>query len=410
MVRKIKFGDTEETIQYFAECPDDAGIELKTIVDNALEQLNQLLDETYRSCKAHSPGITRPALFVYIRENQIKDINAFTDGMDIYISVAAMIGMHSYISERLDTLQYFAEEPIPEGLEAPLKIRIYADILKLIVAHELIHIWHGHRLWKRSIMASISGCDDPVLSERVLVDNSISDEADDNLIDHLSNFTSSNVKLILQSRAGRNYIQQILEMDADCCAVQIVFMHLQREMREVVKKHLAGNHAQKKSECISVAKYHSYLIGLLAGAIGLMCGFFDSKRIGKPFDRLAVLLAGDHPIPAIRFFKMHTMLLTVVHHIFPDRATADALLSKIGKFSVEIFMYDGTSMDIKNCYWAPAQTKDAQEFIAFLEKGWNDIRDSLQRYSLLDLPRKFTEADLEISEELIIYDRFGNLL
>ena len=141
-----------------------------------------------------------------------------------------------------------------------------------------------------------------------------------------------------------------------------------------------------------------------------MCGFFDSRRIGKNFDRLAELLASDHPVPAIRFYKMHATLIEAVHNFYSDESMADTLLSQTNTFAIDIFMNDGSSVDFRNCFWAPVQTKEAQDFITLLERGWNLIHDSLQRCSTIDIPLKYTEEDLFIYEDMIWYDKHGNPL
>ena len=107
-----------------------------------------MLDNTYSAYKNHFPQVTRPILYVYLREDDVANINAFTDGKDIYLSVAAMIGMDSYTRERLNTQKFNGEDLVPDDLRTTTQLRIYNYILELIVAHELTHIWHCHKLWK----------------------------------------------------------------------------------------------------------------------------------------------------------------------------------------------------------------------------------------------------------------------
>ena len=143
-IKKFIIGNTERTFRCYTSCPDEAGIELYTIINSALEQLNKLLDNTYSAYKNHFPQVTRPILYVYLREDDVANINAFTDGKDIYLSVAAMIGMDSYIRERLNTQKFNGEDLVPDDLRTTTQLRIYNYILELIVAHELTHIWHCH--------------------------------------------------------------------------------------------------------------------------------------------------------------------------------------------------------------------------------------------------------------------------
>ena len=40
-------------------------------------------------------------------------------------------------------------------------------------------------------------------------------------------------------------------------------------------------------------------------------------------------------------------------------------------FSIDIFMHKDSDMDIRNCFWASAQTKKAQDYIIQLAKDDN---------------------------------------
>ena len=89
---------------------------------------------------------------------------------------------------------------------------------------------------------------------------------------------------------------------------------------------------------------------------------------------------------------------------------AALLLSSTDAFSVDIIMHKNQTIDIRNCFWAPVQTKEAQDFIVLLEKGWNTIHDSLQSFALLDIPNKFSAEDLLIPDSLVWFDRNGNFV
>lgn len=90
-------GKVERIFHCYTSCPDEAGIELCTIVNTALDELNKLLDNTYNTYKNRFHKVTRPILYVYLREDDVANINAFTDGKDIYLSVAAMMIKHKKI-------------------------------------------------------------------------------------------------------------------------------------------------------------------------------------------------------------------------------------------------------------------------------------------------------------------------
>lgn len=206
-----------------------------------------------------------------------------------------------------------------------------------------------------------------------------------------------------------HYIQQILEIDADCCAMSIVVAHLQKEM-EPVAIACANDPEKSKDKLRAAIGCHSYLLGLIAGAAGLMCGFFDAQRTEASFEKISHLLISDHPIPAVRFFKMNLTMNEMVYTLFEDADMAELLLSSTDAFSVDIFMHKNQTMDIRNCFWAPVQTKEAQDFIVLLEKGWNIIHDSLQGFALLDIPSKFSAEDLLIPDSLVWFDRNGDFV
>ncbi len=411
-IKKFMMGDAVRTFHCYTSCPDDAGIELCTIINTALEQLNKLLDNTYSAYKKHFPEVTRPILYVYLREDDVADINAFTDGKDIYLSVAAMIGMNSYIGERLNTQKFNGEDLVPDGLRTTTQLRIYDYILELIVAHELTHIWHGHKLWKSAVLRTrgtiVSHIEDEVLSEMVCIEKKHPEQYDDGTLTDIEAFSIDSGYIICESVADKNYIQQILETDADCCAICIVVANLQKEMEPIA---IAYNSDPEKSKnkFKAIISCHSYLLGLIAGAVGLMCGFFDSQRTGATFEKLSYLLSSNHPIPAVRFFKMNVTLNEMIHTIYEDDV-AEMLLSSTDAFSVDIFMHKDHVMDLKNCFWAPVQTREAQEFITILEKGWNLIHDSLQNFALLKIPNKFSAEDLLIPDSMVWFDKDGNTI
>lgn len=357
--------------------------------------------------------IRKFVIFVYLREDDVANINAFTDGKDIYLSVAAMIGMDSYIRERLNTQKFNGEDLVPDDLRTTTQLRIYNYILELIVAHELTHIWHCHKLWKSAVLrtrgATASHIEDEILSEMVCLEKNYSEQYEDGTLTDIEAFSIDRGHIICESVADKNFIQQILEIDADCCAMCIVIANLQKEMEPIA---IAYNSDPEKSKnkIRAIISCHSYLLGLIAGAAGLMCGFFDSQRTGATFERLSYLLSSDHPIPAVRFFKMNVTLNEMIYTIYEDNDIAEMLLSSTDAFSVDIFMHKEHVMDLKNCFWAPVQTREAQEFITLLEKGWNLIHDSLQSFALLEIPSKFSAEDLLIPDRLVWFDKDGNTI
>ncbi len=409
-IKRYMWSNVERIFHCYTTCPVEAGIELYTIVNTALEQLNKLIDNTYNAYKGRFPQVTRPTLYVYLREDDVANINAFTDGKDIFLSVAAMVGMESYIKDRLDTQKFNGEDLIPENLKTTTHLRLYFYILELIVAHELTHIWHCHKRWKCEVLRTRGEntlyTEDDIFSELVCIDKAIYETSKTQILSKIESLAIENGYLVCKNRAERNYIQQILEIDADCCAMCIVIGNLQKEMEPIIRAY-ANDPQKSKNKFGTIIRCHSYLLGLISGASGLMCGFFDSQRKGEKFHKLSNLLASDHPIQAIRFFKMNVTLNQMIYTIF-DESIAEVLLLSTDAFSVDIFMHKDKVMDIKNCFWAPAQTKEAQEFVTLLEKGWNKIHDSLQSVSLIDIPNKFSAEDLIIPDYLILFDKDGN--
>ena len=297
-------------------------------------------------------------------------------------------------------------EKTPIGTEFQMLVNPKNNyILELIVAHELTHIWHCHKLWKSAVLrtrgATASHIEDEILSEMVCLEKNYSEQYEDGTLTDIEAFSIDRGHIICESVADKNFIQQILEIDADCCAMCIVIANLQKEMEPIA---IAYNSDPEKSKnkIRAIISCHSYLLGLIAGAAGLMCGFFDSQRTGATFERLSYLLSSDHPIPAVRFFKMNVTL--------NDNDIAEMLLSSTDAFSVDIFMHKDHVMDLKNCFWAPVQTREAQEFITLLEKGWNLIHDSLQSFALLEIPGKLSAEDLVIPDRLVWFDGDGNAI
>ncbi len=408
MIKQIRFKDGIRTIHYYTDCPDDVGIELKTIVGEAKADLNTLLDETYAMYHAEFPAVTRPNLYFYIYPEDLGEVNAFTDSRDIFLSVASLVSMHSFIRERLDTTKIDGSSLVPEGMEVTASVYIYRYILRLIVAHELTHIWHRHGLWRRNVLQTADShwLDGTVFSEQVRVE-ALPEAAD---LWSPEALVTTGGKLKAESQWEANYIQQILEIDSDCCAVCIVLAHLQREITRLQAEALTGDRQADAQALRGLLGYHSFMLGMVIGAAGILCGFFDSLRAGKPFDRLSQLLSGDHPVPALRFTKMHMTLLTMIHRVFEDDDLANLLLSQTNAFAIDIFMHDGSTVSLGNCFWAPAQTREGQSYLTFLERGWNLIRDSLQRYALLELPDKYTESEMQIYPDMIWFDRDGKAL
>ncbi len=408
MIKQLQFENEIRTIHYYTDCPDDVGIELKTIVQEAKQDLNTLLDETYAMYHAKFSAVTRPNLYFYIYPEDLGEVNAFTDSRDIFLSVACLVAMHSFIQERLDTTRIDGSSLVPEGMETTASAYIYRYVLRLIVAHELTHIWHRHGLWKHNTLLSASAhrLESAVFSEQVRVD-AFAEAAD---LWSPASLVQTGGKLILENQWEANYIQQILEIDSDCCAVCIVLAHLQREITRLQEEVLTDNRQEDAHSLRGLIDYHSFMLGMVIGAAGIMCGFFDSLRTGKPFDRLSQLLSGDHPVPALRFTKMHMTLLTMIHQVFEDDDLANLLLSQTDAFAIDIFMHDGSSVSLANCFWAPAQTQEGQNYLTLLERGWNMIHDSLQQYALLPLPDKYTESEMLIYQDMIWFDRDGNPL
>lgn len=412
-IKKFILDGALRTFHCYTSCPAEAGIELQTIVNTALDRLNGFLDDTYNAYKDHFPKVTRPILYIYLREDNVANINAFTEGKDIYLSVAAMIGMESYIKERLNTPKFNGEDLVPEHLQTTTHIRIYNYILELIVAHELTHIWHSHKRWKDAVLktdgVNAVHIEDDIFSEKVIIADSDCSGAAEVNIAEIVTISIENGYLVCKSEADKNFIQQILEIDADCCAMSIVIASLQKEMDSIVKTY-ANDPEKGENKFRAIISCHRYLLGLIAGAAGLMCGFFDGQRTEASFEKLSLLLDKDHPIPAIRFFKMNLTMNEMICTIFKDPDVAELLLSGTDAFSVDIFMHKDHTTNIKNCFWAPVQTKEAQEFIVRLEKGWNLIHDSLQSFALLDIPSKFSAEDLLIPDSLVWFDKNGNFL
>lgn len=393
----------------YEACPDEAPIDIRTVVNSQLGHANEFLDKTYAAYSKVYPSVTRPKIYVYIRPDAIKDVNAFTDGQDIFLSAGVMIDMESYISERLNTNRYDGREILPEELMASTHNQIWKYLMELIVGHELTHIWNGHRSWKLNclinkipsvgrLMAADDVMDEAVTAELELEQNSIE-------LDCINISADGNVTII--NISDYNFLQQILEIDADCCSISMVVNKMLRETEIEMEEYAAKNGLSTSDHMRYSIFYRSMTLGLITGAAGIMCGYFDSRIPGSSFTRLSVLLASDHPINAIRFYKMQMAVFELLHSHYQDEEIVSALLSEQNTFSVDIFMHKNGVKDFNNCYWLPVHTKEAQEFIVKLEEGWNQIHDSLQRFALLPLPGKYSDSELKVFDESIWFDHSG---
>ena len=146
------------------------------------------------------------------------------------------------------------------------------------------------------------------------------------------------------------------------------------------------------------------------GAASLMLGFFDSRTAEGSFEELKHLLKSNHPIPAIRYYKIKSTLIEYVSELYKDEEVVSLLLSNMDTFSIDVFMHKDSDIDIRNCFWAPAQTKKAQDYIIQLEKGWNIIHDSLQHVSSMNIASRFSFDDLLLVDDMVWFDENGNLI
>lgn len=408
-VKRVRIRGKEIPFYCYETCPDDAPITIRTVVNSQLGHANEFMDKTYTAYHEAYPDVTRPNIYVYIRPDSLKDVNAFTDGQDIYLSAGVMIAMESYISERLNTTRYDGREILPKELQASAHNQIWKFLMELIVAHELTHIWHGHRRWKLSCLINGASAparlidDSDVLDEAVAVEPEL--EQKDIVLDSIH--VSVDGKVSIFSVADYNFLQQILEIDADCCAISMVVNKMLRETELEMEEYAAKHNLTRNEHMNYSIFYRSMTLGLLTGAAGIMCGYFDSRVPGDSFTRLSVLLASDHPINAIRFYKMQMSVYELLHNYYQDEKIVSALLAEQNTFSVDIFMHKNGVKDFNNCYWLAVHAKEAQEFIVKLEEGWNQIHDSLQRFAMLPLPEKYSNSDLEVFDESVWFDRTG---
>lgn len=405
VTKQFNINGVMKIFQCYTDCPKKAGVELYTIINDALRDLGAFLDNTYNIYKKFFPKVIKPSIYVYIREDCIEEINAFTDGTDIYLSAASMIGMYTYICERLDTKTFDGKEIVPETLKGSLPLQMYKYILEFIVSHELMHIWHSHKKWKICYLKKeppFFSFEEELLFEKVLSNISGSDE-NNTIIDNLR---VENGCLVCEDKKDENFIQQILEIDADCSAMCVMMANLYEEMKSLATNFTKSN----EPKISSIIKYNSLLLGLIVGAASLMLGFFDSRTAEGSFEELKHLLKSNHPIPAIRYYKIKSTLIEYVSELYKDEEVVSLLLSNMDTFSIDVFMHKDSDIDIRNCFWAPAQTKKAQDYIIQLEKGWNIIHDSLQHVSSMNIASRFSFDDLLLVDDMVWFDENGNLI
>lgn len=383
----------------YKKVPDDQSIEMKTVFNACLKIANDFVDFAYEINKTRFPKIAKPEIYLCLLENDIKRINAFTDGKDIYLYAAIFLGMNDYIDERLDTINPDGSSIFAKGLETDSKLKIQQYLIEIIVAHELIHIWHNHMVWRIKYLP-IENTKLSTLEEVNLINDDYSSVDFPELQTELFNILYPN---------QNNLIQQVLEMDSDCGAINLVMQRLFNEIAPHIREAETFEGQDKDKRIKSTVWYQRNMIGFIIAAAGLMCGFFDRKLYsGDYFRSLQFLNSGTHPLPSIRFYKMKLTINTVLFHMYQDEGIVDDLLEDEFTFRNTIFSHNqsGEKSDL-NCFWTPVFTQVAQEHVVKLEKGWNTIRDSIEKVAFFAVAPSYSEESLAIPEENIIFDSNG---
>jgi len=412
MVKKTFPINGEDKVHYcYTICPREAGIELYTIINTELAELNAYLDRVYTAYKKVYPKVTRPKLYVYLRDDNNIAPDGFTEGVNIYLSASIMFALFEYVDEHINHAAVDWEKLMPAPLKENLPLQIYDRLLKIVVSHELTHIWHCHIKWMKSAGMfgdAMTNCNqDDIFFEMVKAVETDGERVGEGYMPGIDNLVIKEGKIYCNSKEKSNYIQQILEIDADCCAMSLVLNDLQRDMASLAKLYVEEPEKHKK-DINAVIACHRYLLGTVCGASALMFGYFDRKRCERPFECLSKMLDEVHPIPAIRFLRMDAVMRQMVHERFEDKEVERYLLDYTYIFAAQIFMDNGKTIDLKSCFWAPAMTEQAQIMIAELQNGWNAIHDSLQKSALMPLPGKFDPEELLVPNDLFWYDDKGN--
>ena len=401
--KTIRDGSENKTLFCYDKVPENQPVEMQVVFNSCLKTANDFIEYAYSRYKQFFHKITRPNVYLCFDPDDVSVINAFTDSVDIFIYGAAFIGMESYISERLSTDNTDGSKIFIEGMEGASRKKISEFLIEIIVAHELIHIWHSHGIWKRTVLP---------LKESDSEDNSIFDE-----VICLSNDSDSPAfPLISDGLFGdlspnqRNLIQQVLEIDSDCGAINLVLKKIIDEAAPIVREATQEEGKEKQRKLDFSIFYQRKLIGFLVAASGLMCGFFDRELFaGDYFKSLHYLNSISHPIPSIRFYKMKLTINTVLYSIFGEEQIVSALLEDDYTFRTEIFSHDSDGhKDTLNCFWAPVFTQEAQEHIVKLEEGWNIIHDTVALCSKMVVPDIFSAESMEIPMGNILFDSNGH--
>ena len=400
--KTIRERSGNKTIFCYDKVPENQSEEMQVVFNTCLKIANDFIGYVYSIYKPVFDKITKPNVYLCFDPNDVSLINAFTDGSDIFVYGAAFIGMGSYITERLSTDNTDGSKIFIAGMEDASIMKIREYLIEVIVAHELIHIWHSHGVWKRTVLP-ISETDH---DEAVLFDE-ITDISEDNssstfpmMSDDLFGALSSNQK---------NLIQQVLEIDSDCGAINLVIKKIIDDAAPIVREAAQEQGEEKQRKLDFSIFYQRKLIGFLVAASGLMCGFFDREIFkGDYFRSLNCLDSFSHPLPSIRFYKMKLTINTVLYTIFDEEQIVSELLADDYTFRTEIFSHDEDgNKDTRNCFWAPVFTKEAQEHIVKLEEGWNTIHDTVALFSKMAVPEKFSAESMIIPEGNILFDRTG---
>ena len=384
--------------------PENGPFEAVFVLKHYLNLANNFIEETYKIYKDKFPKLVKPKVYLCFYNEDFKDINAFTDGVDIYILVGLLFGMDKYINERLSTMKSNGESLLLKGYEDASKALVYDYIIELVIAHELIHVWHRHKLWKKmNIKFNYNKCS---ITE-IIEENSTISECNDDDIENCVLLEIDNY-FILENDMQYNLIQQVLELDSDCLGISLVVDKMLRKTQIEYNESVNYQKIEENKRYAALTFSRSQLIGYITLAAGLMLGYFNNQYENNQFNSLNALYVTNHPINAIRFFLMEITIFQLIHNCFIQKETKEILLKETKYYSVDTFSHKNGIRKIQHCFWAPVYTEIAQTHIIGLKKIWNQIQESLSKYSIFEIYDKFSESDMALVEEAVWFDNEGN--
>ena len=347
MIREtIEVKTTEGTVlcRYYAS----EWIEGAERINKSVERMRQLLEATYPRAEL---GDIEYELYVYESE----EVNAFSakteEGYVIAFSTAVFIKFYKVVKNMFLVEEIRRWFGIPPTQAEDCINAIYDYMNWFIAFHELFHIINGHCKW-------------------------------------LSGMGIFHAEKLTKNERGDNLQIQIVESDADYCAIQacvnLIFIQIINEGAFDENTDLDRCH-----ELIEAAKQEILFMEFAVYQIFLLFSQ-DEKAIGNMDD----LLKYDHPYASIRMaYSFAAMIYQLSFYLTMDEVTE--LVYKIAGICIAYDRIYYAEEVFQRSLVSLAFTERGVQHVMLLHNGWNHIVDQLSKYSHIKLKEKEEIPELQ---------------